>query len=357
MVAAVRSGLADAWANPDRYGTEGRRSRAVLDGAREAIADVIGARPERVFFTPSPALAFERAVAGMVTARRGYDRVAVSAIERDALTAAAAHAAPHQVDDIAVDGAGHVMPEALAAALAGRRTAVAAIQHANQEIATVQRLDQLAPIVAEAGVPLLVDATASLGHIDPPEHWTALVADPADFGGPAGLGIVAMAPGARWLPAWPEGDDWAPGGVNVALALASAVALQEREEARAAEYQRLGNLVETVRHHAATWEGVEVLGDPAERLPHVVTFSCLYVDGEVLLGHLDRMGFAVGSGSACARGSLEPSRVLAAVGALTHGNVRLSLHPGVSEQDVLDFIEVMPRTLAEVRAQRGAPPL
>ena len=68
-----------------------------------------------------------------------------------------------------------------------------------------------------------------------------------------------------------------------------------------------------------------VHGDPEARLPHIVTFSCLYVDGEALVTELDRAGFSVSSGSACVADTRQPSHVLAAMGALTHGNVRVSL--------------------------------
>jgi cysteine desulfurase len=119
----------------------------------------------------------------------------------------------------------------------------------------------------------------------------------------------------------------------------------------------LGGLVERIRSTVRRLDGVDVLGDPHERLPHVVTFSCLYVDGESLLTELDREGFAVGSGSACTSGSLEPSRVLAAIGALTHGNVRIALHPGVTSDDVDRFLAVFPQVLDRVRSRLGAPPL
>jgi cysteine desulfurase len=98
---------------------------------------------------------------------------------------------------------------------------------------------------------------------------------------------------------------------------------------------------------------VEVVGDPADRLPHVVTFSILYVDGEALLHALDRRGFAVSSGSACTADTLQPSHVLAAMGALTHGNVRVSLHSGVSEQDVNEFLAVLPAVVHDLRQQAG----
>src|SRR5690606_28702938 len=170
------------------------------------------------------------------------------------------------------------------AALAVPNVALVAVQHANQELGTVQRLADIAQVTADAEVPLLVDATASIGHIDAPDAWDALVAHPADWGGPAGLGIVALRPQTRWLARWPElagpgGDGWAPGGVSVPLVLAAAVALQEREENRAAESVRLSSLVDRIRGTVALLDGIDVQGDPVERLPHVLTFSCLYADG------------------------------------------------------------------------------
>lgn len=352
---ALRAGFADGWADPARLGSESRRARALLDGSREAIADALGARPELVHFTANPHVAFERAIAGIHAARRGRHRIVLSAIERDALTNAAAFVAPHAVDTIDVDREGHVSIEHLTEALRSNDVALTAVQHANQELGTVQRLEDVARATQSAGVPLLVDATSSIGHIDPPAYWDALVAHPADWGGPAGIGVLALEPHTRWLPAWPEGDDWAPGGVSVPLALASAVALQERNEHRQHEGARLSALVDRIRARATDLTGVDVLGSPEERVPHIVTFSCLYVDGEVLLSELDRRGFAVGSGSACVSGTLEPSRVLAAVGALTHGNVRVALHPGVSEKDVDRFLVALPDALAAVRSRIGAP--
>jgi cysteine desulfurase len=98
---------------------------------------------------------------------------------------------------------------------------------------------------------------------------------------------------------------------------------------------------------------VEVVGDPVHRLPHLVTFSCLYVDGEALLHALDRRGFAVSSGSSCTSDTLRPSHVLAAMGVLTHGNVRVSLHRETTEEQVDRFLEELPGVVASLRAEVG----
>jgi len=354
---AFHAGLADGWADPARLHTESRRARQLVDGAREAIAEILGSRPEQTHLTHSPHVGIERVIAGVDAARRGRERIVAAAIERDAVLHAAEYISGGHLTTVAVDAAGHVDPDALLRELEVPDVSLLAVQHGNHEIGTVQRLDRVADLAAVARVPLVVDATATIGHVEAPEHWDALVANPADWGGPAGLGVVALRPQTRWLPVWPEGDDWAPGGISVPAALAAAVALQERAETLEQTSTRLAGLIDTIRARAATWPGVDVVGDPVERLPHVLTFSCLYVDGEALLSRLDRAGIAVGSGSACTTSTLEPSRVLASIGALSHGNVRLGLHPGVTEADVDRLLALLPRVIAELREEAGAPEL
>ncbi|MFW7415310.1 cysteine desulfurase family protein [Demequina sp. SO4-18] len=345
---ALLAGLADGWADPTRLTHESRRARALLDGAREAIADVLGADAAHVHFLPSGHVAAERVTAGIFRARRGRERIVASAVERRAVLDAAEHAAPGAVDLLSVDGAGHVDLDELATRLGHPSTALALIQHANQEIGTVQPVDEVAQLARRAEVPLVVDASASIGHIEAPAEWDALLAEPADWGAPAGLGIIATRPRTRWLPAWP-GEGWAPGGVSIPLALAAAVALQERRESHEANRARLAAHTARMRDALSGLEGVTVVGDPDSRVPHLLTAAFMYLDGEPVVTRLDREGFAVGSGSACGTAAFEPSHVLAAMGALTHGNLRIGLHPAVSDDDVERFISTLPRVLEDVR--------
>jgi cysteine desulfurase len=116
----------------------------------------------------------------------------------------------------------------------------------------------------------------------------------------------------------------------------------------------LSALIDRVRATvAATVPDVEVVGDPADRLPHLVTFSCLYVDGEALLHALDRRGFAVSSGSSCTSDTLRPSHVLEAMGVLSHGNVRISLHRDTSAEQVDRFLTELPQVVSALRAEAG----
>jgi cysteine desulfurase len=142
------------------------------------------------------------------------------------------------------------------------------------------------------------------------------------------------------------------------LALAAAEAWQQTEAERDSDAAETFRLVDRIRATAATVPDVEVVGDPLDRLPHVVTFSALYADGEALVRELDRRGYAVASGSACTSSTLEPSHVLAAMGALTHGNLRVTLplaavSPGRAE-DVRGFTAQIEPVVAAVRAELGA---
>jgi cysteine desulfurase len=123
----------------------------------------------------------------------------------------------------------------------------------------------------------------------------------------------------------------------------------ERDEVGAR--QRI--LVDRIRAGVARIPDTEVVGDPVDRLPHLVTFSFLYVDGEAVVDALNRRDFAVASGSACTASTLEPSHVLAAMGALTHGNVRVSLTRDATEADVDSLVAALSEVVREIRQDLG----
>jgi len=167
----------------------------------------------------------------------------------------------------------------------------------------------------------------------------------------------------RWLLPGPADPDAALSGPTrhtpwVPLALGAAEAWQQ--SAAESERERAGafELVDRIRAAAAEVADVAVVGDPVDRLPHVVTFSALYADGEAMVREFDRLGFAVGSGSACTASTLEPSHVLAAMGALTHGNVRVTLPLAAVAPDraaqVYAFCGVIAEVVESVRRQLGA---
>nr|WP_307859535.1 aminotransferase class V-fold PLP-dependent enzyme [Cellulomonas sp. zg-ZUI22] len=356
---ALLEAFDQGWADPRRLYAEGRRARLLLDGAREALAAELGARPDEVDLLPSHTLALHNAVLGVARGRRrvGAD-VVVPTVERAAIQHAAELAAARgggRVQPVGVDRLGRVDADELVTLARTAGTALAVLQHANGEVGTCQPVEAVHAALRGTGVPLVVDVGASTGHLAPPAGGDVLVADAGDWGGPP-LGVTVTRTGVRRSPDWPEDDDrWSPGGVPVPLALAAAVALQEAAADRdRADAHRRALVDEVRRRVAATVPDAQVVGDPVDRLPHVVTFSCLYVEGEAIVDALDRAGLGVGSGSACTSSSLEPSHVLAAMGALTQGNVRLSLPADVTTDAVRRFCDVLPGAVAAVRASLGA---
>ncbi len=334
----------------------------LLDAAREAAAECVGCRADELVFTPSGTRAVHSGVAGALAGRRRVGRhLIVSAVEHSSvLHAAEAHEAAEggSVTRVPVDRTGAVAPEAYAASLR-EDTALACLQSANHEVGTEQPVSRVAEACRAAGVPLLVDAAQSLGWGRVEGDWSLLTGSAHKWGGPSGVGLLVVRKGVRFAPQGP-GDEResgrAPGFENLPAIVAAAASLRAVRAEAAAEAARLRELTERIRSRVPDLvPDVEVVGDPSRRLPGIVTFSCLYVDGETLLHELDRAGFSVSSGSSCTSSTLTPSHVLRAMGVLSEGNVRMSLPPGTPARDVERFLEVLPGTVAAVREKLGAP--
>ena len=351
--AALLAALDSGWADPRRRHGPARTARLLLDNAREAVADALGTRADEVTFTSSGTEAVHRGLLGLRAARhRAGGTVVHSAVEHSAVLSAAAWAGPSE--PVGVDRHGRVDLEAFLEAAGRPGVAVAALQAANHEVGTVQPVGAAAEGLGT--VPLLVDAGALVGHAPLPPGWSAATASAHQWGGPAGLGLLLVRKGVRWRSPFPSDDrtdQRASGFENVPAALAAAAALQAVVAEQREESARLHALVARLRAAAAALPDTEVVGDPDDRLPHLLTFSCLYADGEQLVDALDRRGLAVASGSACTTSTLEPSHVLAAMGALTHGNVRLSLGRETTAADVEAFCAAMPEVLDAIRAEVG----
>ncbi|MCM2576391.1 cysteine desulfurase/sulfurtransferase TusA family protein [Streptomyces meridianus] len=358
---ALIASLDEGWADPARLYREGRRARMLLDAAREAAAEAVGCAPGELSFTSSGTTAVHRGAAGALAGRRRAGRhLVVSAVEHSCvLHAADAHERDGgTVSRVTVDRGGRVAVTEFREALRAD-TALACLQSANHEVGTTQPIAEVAGTCREAGVPLLVDAAQTMGWEPVPGDWSVLAASAHKWGGPAGVGLLAVRRGTRFAPQGPADEresGRAAGFENIPAVVAAVAGLRAARAEADAEAQRLRKLVERVRTRVTELvPDVEVVGDPRHRLPHVVTFSCLYVDGEALLHELDRAGFSVSSGSSCTSSTLEPSHVLRAMGVLSEGNVRVSLPRGTSAEEVERFLGVLPGAVSAVRERLEAP--
>jgi len=357
---ALLLAIEDGWADPARLYTEGRRARLLLDHAREAVAEVLQARPDEVSFTSNGTQAAHLAIAGGLAGRRRIgSRLVVSAVEHSSVLQAGQRfeADGGTVHTVGVDRYGRVDADEFGRALSTDGTALAALMSANHEVGTVQPIAEVASRCTASGVPLYVDAAQSAGRVRLPTGWALLSASAHKWGGPPGVGVLVVRTGIRWVSPLPRDErelGRVPGYPNLPAVLGAAASLTARLAEMDSEAARLSPLIDRIRARVvATVPDVEMIGDPVDRLPHLVTFSCLYVDGEPLLHALDRLGFAVSSGSSCTASTLTPSHVLVAMGVLSHGNVRVSLGRDTTDDEVERFLAALPGVVADLRNAAG----
>lgn len=348
---------ADAgWADPRRLYRDGRRAALLLDSAREAVAGRLGARPDEVSLVAEGAL--PRVVRSLLARSGAPDRgglaghLICSAVEHSSVLAEADRVVDRggQAEIVEVDRYARINLNAYLRAVAaeeGRADALAVLQTANHEVGTRQPVAEVAAACGDSGLPLLVDATVTLGRDDVPSGWAVLVGRAATWGGPPGVDVVAV---RRHLHAPPL--DLPSAGLPAALAAARG--LEWADEHRVAEAARARQLTDRIRNRVMTdIPDVAVLGSD-DRVDYLTAFSCLFVDGEALVLGLDREGFAVSSGSSCVSDLRRPSHVLAAMGVLTQGNVRISLPFGVTEETVDGFLACLPGVVGDIRAMLHA---
>jgi cysteine desulfurase len=356
---ALLAAIDDGWADPARLYGSARRTRRLLDDARAAMAAHLGARPDEVSFAASGTQAVHLAVLGALGGRRRVGNHAVaSSVEHSAVLHALDFAEADQTL-VRVDREGRTDAAAFTAALRPD-TALACLQSANHEVGTLQPVAEVAAACQAAGVPLVSDAAQSVGRL--PVDAAAmgvsvLTASAHKWGGPAGVGVLVVRKGTRWRSPVPYDERESrrvPGFENLPAIVAAVAALEAVAAEREAGAARDRALIDRLRAELpGLVPDVEIVGDPVQRLPHLLTFSCLYVNGEALLGALDGQGCAVSSGSSCTASTLAPSHVLEAMGVLTHGNIRVSLSRTSTAADVDRFLAVLPGVVSRLRADAG----
>jgi cysteine desulfurase len=346
----------DAYGDPSRLYGRSRRARLLLDQSRERVAAALGARADELAFTAGGTEAVNLAVTGMARGARRRRHLVVSAVEHNAVLAPARWLASRgfELTEVGVDRYGRVDPDELAAAVRDD-TLLVCLQQANHEVGTVQPVREAAEAAHTKGAVLLVDACQAVGRL--PERAVDLGADLVAVSahkayGPPGIGALVVRGATRLEPVL-LGDERErrrrAGMENLPGAAAMASALEARVAEGPAENPRLERLAERLRSGLAAIPDLVLHGHPTERLPHLVAFSVLYVEGEALLLLLDAEGIAVHSGSSCTADTQEPSHVLAAMGAITHGSVRASFLADATEADVDRLLAVLPGAIEDLR--------
>jgi cysteine desulfurase len=364
VLAAMQAAAAAAWANPASVHGPGRRARAEVERAREALAALLDAPFEARDIvltsggTEANNLAIhhafsEGAPGALVTSRLEHPSVVRAAEALAARGVTVAWAAPAST--------GQVTPESVAEAMdrAGRQAPVrlVSLQAVNHETGVIQPVEAVAELAHARRALLHVDAVQAVGRL-PPSAWSGadLVSVAAHkIRGPKGIGAIATRPGVRLRPLLVGGAQergLRPGTQDAAAAAGFGVAAERARDGGPARYARVRPLRDLLESELMRVGGrfgpAPVRNGEGARAPHVTNLSFPGLRGDELCAALDLEGVAVSSGAACSAGTAEPSPVLLAmVGAARASSaVRASLGEESSEAQVVTAVACLERVLA-----------
>lgn len=356
--------------NPSSLHASGRAARRVVEEARESIAANLGTRPSAVVFTAGGTEADNLAVKGLFWSRRratGATAILASAVEHHAVLDPVEWLAADQGADvrwIGVDALGRVDLTHVSDLLErSSQVALCTVMWANNEVGTVQPVEELVRLCHEAGVPFHTDAVQALGQL--PIDLGALGADAVTIsshkiGGPFGVGALVVDPRASLTPVLHGGGqerEIRSGTLDAAGVAGFAVAVEHAvvgQRERAARLELLRD--ELIAGIGRVVPDAVVNGDlgtgPEHRLPGNVHVSFPGCEGDLLLMLLDAAGIDCSTGSACTAGIPEPSHVLLAMGAdqtMARSSLRFSLGEASTDDDVAAVIAALPGAVARAR--------
>lgn len=351
--------------NPSSVHAWGQPAEQAVEAARATVAEDLGCLQSEIVFTSGGSESDSLALRGVAHARRearGAAHLLISPVEHDAVRNTALDLAAHdgfELEFLAVDAHGQVQPDQLVERLR-EDTALVSIIYGNNEIGTVNPIQQLARICRERGVPMHTDALQGTSQLD--SNVDNLGADLLSIGahkfyGPKGVGALYVRSGTPLRPLQLGGSQEGgrrAGTSNVPLivGLAEAVNLaRERRHEDALRFQALRDrLIAGVPERIP---GARLTGHPTERLPNHASFVFEGLDGNQLLAALDLAGFACSSGSACKTGDPEPSQVLLALGLseeLALGSLRVSVGRHTTAGEVEAFLYALPQVVSRLRS-------
>ncbi|MGJ9414145.1 cysteine desulfurase family protein [Aeromicrobium sp. CF4.19] len=344
VLAAMGPYLGPEFGNPSSHHEMGESAQRALADARRGVADVLGARPGEVTFTSGGTEADNLAVKGIALAEPRGRHVVISAVEHLAVLESARWLARmgYDVTELPVDADGLVHPDALADSLREDTTLVS-IQHANNEVGTIQPVAELAAVATERGVPFHTDAVQSAAWLDLDVSTlgvSAMSLSGHKLGAPKGVGVLWLRRGVPLEPLVHGGGQESgrrSGTENVAgaVGMAAALRLVDRTDVEAVAARR-DAFIDQVLHGVPS---ARVTGHRTHRLAGHASFVLPGRSGESILLDLERGGVVCSSGSACHAGSDEPSHVLTAMGLereLAHTAVRFTFGRGVAETQLAE---------------------
>ena len=354
--------MKDNYGNPSSLHHKGQRAKELVEEAREDIANCIGAKPNEIYFTSGGSEADNQAIlsAAYYGAERGKKHIISSKFEH--------HAVLHTLDKLKKEGFevtlvdvyknGIVKPEDIASAIR-EDTALVTIMTANNEVGTIQPIEEIGRICKEKGVIFHTDSVQAVGHIPVDVNkfkCDLLSISSHKFNGPKGIGVLYCRKGTVLTPLINggaqernkrAGTEYTYGIVGMAAALKEAVAKMDES------IKYVSALRDKIIEGVSDIERSFVNGDREHSLPGTVNMCFEGIEGESLLLLLDGDGICASSGSACTSGSLDPSHVLLSMGVpveIAHGSLRLSLNSYNTEEEIDIILSSIHRIVPYLRS-------
>jgi cysteine desulfurase len=337
--------------------------RKDIEAAREEAAKFINADPKEVIFTSGGTESDNFAIKGIAYANSDKGRhIITSKIEHPAVLETCRYLEKNgwEITYLNVDKYGMVSPDELKKAIR-KDTVLISIMYANNEIGTIEPIEEIGAIAREAGIYFHTDAVQVAGKI--PIDVKKLNVDMLSlaahkFHGPKGIGLFYLKKGVRIHSISQGGHQERSkrsGTENVPAIIGMAKACEIagehlKDTAGMAEIKALRDALE--KGLLEKIPDIIINGHPEKRIDNTLNVCVKHIEGEAMLIHLDFDGICVSSGSACASGSLEPSHVLLALGLpheIAHGSIRFSFSKYNTAADVKKVLEVMPGIVAKLR--------
>ena len=352
----------DIYGNPSALYTIGQIAKEKLEQAREETARIINAEPREILFTSGGSEADNQALlsAAMIGRRKNKNHIISTAIEHHAIlhTLKKLEKNGFEVTLLPVDESGIVDVEELKKAIRDD-TCLVSVMYVNNEIGTIQPIEEIGAVCRERGVLFHTDAVQAVGHLPidvKAQNIDMLSASAHKFHGPKGVGFLYARKGIRLsnlIEGGAQERSKRAGTENVAGIASMVTALKESAENMSAVSERLTPLRDYLISGLYEIPHCALNGDAERRVCNNVNFCFEGIEGESLLILLDQKGISASSGSACTSGSLDPSHVLLAIGRVhdvAHGSLRLSIGEDFTLEEADYIIESVKQVVEHLRS-------
>lgn len=358
VLAAMKPYFDERFGNASSIHKWGREAKEALDRSRATIAGTLGCKESEIIFTSGGTEANNLAIIGAALANREKGKhIITSAIEHPSALEACRWLEKHgfSVTYLPIDKCGVASSGDVERAIRND-TVLISIMHSNNEIGTIEPIDEICKICKARGVLFHTDAVQSFCHnpIDI-SNVDLLSVSSHKIGGPKGVGALFVRSGVRLEPLLRGGGQergLRSGTENVAGIVGFARAAELGMKEMKAESARLAKLRDRLMEGILKIENSALTGHPTNRSPGHASFWFKFIEGEALGLTLDAAGIASSTGSACSSKSLEPSHVLLAIGLKpeeAHGSLRLTLGKDTKQADVDYVLRVLPKAVAKLR--------